>query len=70
MVIIENLWRHYQMDYLMLHDKKISFFKQHTLWKYRKELIKLFDFPETIRNWRSFEFNLSMLEIWIKENKE
>lgn len=66
---IKNLQNRYSWDYLMLYDKKISFFKQHNIWKYKKALIKLFDFPETIRDWRSFEFNLYILENLAKENK-
>ena len=67
--IIVELQNRFFQDYLILSNEKISFFKQHTLWKYKNMLIKLFDFPETIWNWKSFEFNLFMLENIIKENK-
>lgn len=67
--LITELQKQYLQDYLSLKIKKIRFFKQHNLRKYRNMLIKLFEFPEMIDNWEIFEFNLHILDNRIKENK-
>ena len=59
---IKYLQEKFFNDYLLLQNEKVKFFKQHTLWKYRKSLIKLFEFPESIINWNSFEFELYALK--------
>lgn len=66
---IKSLQNKYLCDYLILHNKKVKFFKQHNIWKYKKALTKLFDFPETIHNITVFEFNLYVLENFAKENR-
>lgn len=67
--LIAELQKQYLQDYLSLKIEKISFFKQHNLWKYRNMLTKLFEFPEMVNNWEIFEFNLYILDNMIKENK-
>ena len=59
---IKYLQEKFFYDYLLLQNEKVKFFKQHTIWKYRKLLIKLFEFPESIINWNSFEFELYALK--------
>lgn len=67
--ILAEIQHHFFQDYLILSNEKINFFRQHNLWKYKNMLIKLFDYPETIRNLELFEFNLFVLENIIKENR-
>ena len=65
-IVLTGLWKKYLNSYLLLHNKKLKFFKQHDLWKFRKLLIKLFDYPETINNIITFDLKLSVLEYWLK----
>ena len=61
-LILSNLQKRYLFNYLLLYGKKISFFRQHDLWKFQKLLIKLFDYPETINSVNAFALNLCFLE--------
>ena len=56
------LRKRYQFIYLLIQYEKISFFKQHNLWKFKKLLTKLFEYPETIRDFRSLYNELFYLE--------
>lgn len=65
-LILSNLRTKYLYDYLLLYGKKISFLKQHDLWKFQKLLIRLFDYPEKIKNINVFSLNLYCSERWAK----
>lgn len=56
----------YEFTYILIQNKKFSFFKQHDLWKFKKLLTKLFEYPETIRNFRALANELFYLENLIK----
>lgn len=65
-LMLNYLWTEYLDDYLLLYGEKISFFKQHDLWKFRELLIRLFDYPETIKNFNTFCLDLLYLKKYLK----
>ena len=65
-LMLSYLRTEYLDDYLLLYGEKINFFKQHDLWKFRKLLIRLFDYPEAIKNSNTFCLDLLCLKKYLK----
>lgn len=64
--ILNSCRKDYLENYLKIKEIKFKFFKQHDLWKYKKMLIKLFEYPDTIEDADLFLLKLNFLENIIK----